>query len=145
MIMIENKSPEQICMSDHIRELFDLWNYDSLFFFVLFVCYLLRYYVYIFYVTRTILGLTFLHPDTTIETDFLFLFLFIRIWDTYYVRVGCCKGAMLTPGFFPFFSIMRWVKSKYRPFVPSFVSSYRSRCLGKSVSPSPVLCATDSL
>ena len=62
----------------------------------------------------------------------------------YYVRVGCCNGAMLTPGFFPFFSI-NWVENSYRPFVPSFVSSYRSRCLGKSVSPSPVLCATDSL
>ena len=56
-------------------------------FFLFVVICLLRYYVYIFYVTRTILGLTFLHPDT-IETDFLFLF--IRIWDTYYARVGCC-------------------------------------------------------
>jgi hypothetical protein len=28
----------------------------------------------------------------------------------YYVRIGCCNGAMLTPGFFPFFSITRCVK-----------------------------------
>ena len=78
----EQKSKADIYVRSY-REHFGLWNYDSPFFLVcLFIC-LSRYYVYIFYVTRTILGLTFLHPDTTIETDFLFLFLFIRIWDTY--------------------------------------------------------------
>jgi len=82
MIMIENKKSKADIYVRSYREHFGLWNYDSLFFFVLFVCCLLRYYVYIFYVTRTILGLTFLHPDTTIETDFLFLFLFIRISET---------------------------------------------------------------
>ena len=146
---LRTKSPKQIFMSDHVGNTLVCETMTHYFFlFCLFVC-LLRYYVYIFYVTRTILGLTFLHPDT-IETDFLFLFLFIRIWDTYYARVGCCKGAMLTPGFFPFFSI-RLSREQYRafeisiaPFVPSFVSSYRSRCLGSLVSPSPVLCATDS-
>ena len=71
MIMIENKKSKADIYVRSYREHFGLCNYDSLFFFVclfvLFVCYLLRYYVYIFYVTRTILGLTFLHPDTTIE------------------------------------------------------------------------------
>ena len=142
--MIESKSPKQILMSDHIgNDLVCVITTHYFFLFCLYVICCAIMFIF-FYVTRTILGLTFLHPDTTIETDFLFLFLFIRIWDTYYVRVGCCKGAMLTPGFFPFFSIVRWVKSKYRLFVPSFVSSYRSRCLGSRVSPSLVLCATDS-
>ena len=59
----------QIFMSDH-RELFGfVKDYDSPFFFVCIVICLLRYYVYIFYVTRTILGLTFLHPDTNIYAD----------------------------------------------------------------------------
>ena len=67
MIMIENKKSKADIYVRSYRKHFGLWNYDSLFFFVLFVCYLLRYYVYIFYVTRTILGLTFLHPDTIVK------------------------------------------------------------------------------
>ena len=58
-------------MSD-LRELFDLVCKElrlTIFFFVCIVICLLRYYVYIFYVTRTILGLTFLHPDTNIYAD----------------------------------------------------------------------------
>ncbi len=58
---------------------------------------------------------------------------------------------MLTPGFFPFFSIVL-SREQYRafeisisPLVPSFVSSYCTRCKRKSVSPSPVLYTTDSL
>jgi len=33
----------------------------------------------------------------------------------YYVRVGCCIGAMLTPGFFPFFSITCLCKKQVSP------------------------------
>ena len=36
------------------------------------------------------LGLTFLHPDTIVK-DFLFE-IHTHIRDTYYARVGCCKG-----------------------------------------------------
>jgi len=97
----------QIFMSDH-RELFGfVKNYDSPFFFVLFVICLLRYYVYIFYVTRTILGLTFLHPDTNENRFPIPIPIHTHMRHLHYVRVGCCIGAMLTPGFFPFFSINR--------------------------------------
>ena len=69
LIMIENKSPKQRFMSDHIGNILVCEIMTHCFFFVLFVICLLRYYVYIFYVTRTILGLTFLHPDTNIYAD----------------------------------------------------------------------------
>ena len=96
----QQESLMQIFMSDH-RELFGLVkNYDSPFFFVCIVICLLRYYVYIFYVTRTILGLTFLHPDTN-ENRFP-IPIHTHMRHLYYVRIGCCNGAMLTPGFFHF-------------------------------------------
>ena len=74
LIIIENKSPKQIFMSDHIGNTLvceTTTHYFFCFVYLLFVA----HYVYIFYVTRTILGLTFLHPDTIIKTDFLFLFI----------------------------------------------------------------------
>ena len=135
----------QIFMSDH-RELF--WfvkNYDSPFLFVCIVICLLRYYVYIFYVNQNYFGLDLPTPGYQRIRFPIPILILTHMRHLYYVRVGCCIGAMLTPGFFPFFSILLCkeqtpvcVKSKYRLFVPSFVSSYRSRCIGKSVSPSPV-------
>ena len=121
-------------------------NYDSPFFFVLFVICLLRYYVCIFfYVTRTILGLTFLHPDTNIKTDFLFLFRFhTHMRHLHYVRVGCCIGAMLTPGFFPFFSINR-LQRTVSPVRAELRFELPFEVFRESVSPSFVFCATDSL
>ena len=69
------------------------------------------------------MGLTFLHPDTN-ESDFLCPIQILKhMRHLHYVHVGCCYWRILTPGFFPFFSITRCVKSKYRLFVPSFVSS----------------------
>ena len=47
----------QIFMSDHIGNILVCENYDSPFFFVLFVICLLRYYVYIFYVNWNYFGL----------------------------------------------------------------------------------------
>ena len=77
-------------MSDHIGNI--LVCVTTTHYFFLFVCLfcLLRYYVYIFYVTRTILGLTFLHPDTIVKKLPIPIHMHIR--DTYYARVGCCKG-----------------------------------------------------
>ena len=101
LIMIENKKSKADIYVRSYREQFGLCNYDSLFFLV--CCLLQCYHVCIFYVIRTILGLTFLHPDTIVKRFLIPIHTHIR--DTYYARVGCCKGAMLTPGFFPFFSI----------------------------------------
>ena len=53
---------------------------------------------------------------------------------------------MLTPKcLFIYFQHRQLSKEQYRPFVPSFVSSYCPRCKGSLVSPSPVFYATDSL
>ena len=53
------------------------------------------------------MGLTFLHPDTN-ESDFLCPIQILKhMRHLHYVHVGCCIGAILTPGFFPFFSINR--------------------------------------
>ena len=133
----------QIFMSDH-RELFGLVKRITThhFLFVCIVICLLRYYVYIFYVNQNYFGLDLPTPGYQRKQ---LIPIPIHMRHLYYVRVGCCIGAMLTPGFFHFFSILL-CKEQYRPFVPSFVSSYRSRWLGKSVSPSLVFfCATDSL
>ena len=58
------------------------------------------------------MGLTFLHPDTN-ESDFLCPIQILKhMRHLHYVHVGCCIGAILTPGFFPFFSIACCVKSR---------------------------------
>jgi hypothetical protein len=100
------------------REHFGLWNYDSLFF--LFVYFSAIMFIFFMWV-ELFLGLTFLHPDTIVK-DFLFE-IHMHIRDTYYACVGCCKGAMLTPGFFPFFSIVL-SREQYR--VPSRLVSRHS-------------------
>ncbi len=101
LIMIESKKSKADIYVRSYRERFGLCYYDSLFF-CLFVTLVLSC-LYFFYVGRTIMGLTFLHPDTIVKRFPIPIYTHIR--DTYYARVGCCKGAMLTPGFFPFFSI----------------------------------------
>jgi hypothetical protein len=75
-------------MSDHIGNDLVLCNYDSLFF-CLFVYFSAIMFIF-FYVSRTILGLTFLHPDTIVKR--LPIPIHTHIRDTYYARVGCCKG-----------------------------------------------------
>ena len=70
----------------------------------------------------------------------------------YYVRIGCCNGAMLTPGFFHFFSIVLskehracCVKSRIAVRAELRFEFYRSRCLGSQSALVCFLCATDSL
>ena len=46
-------------------------------------------------------------------------------------------GAILTPGFFPFFSIIR-LQRQYRPFVPSFVFEFTVRGAQESSQPQSV-------
>ena len=82
------------------------------------------------------MGLTFLHPDTN-ESDFLCPIQILKhMRHLHYVHVGCCIGAILTPGFFPFFSINNRSQRQYRPFVPSFVSSLPFEVPRNQVSPS---------
>jgi hypothetical protein len=87
LIMIENKKSKAEIYVRSYREHFGLCNYDSLFF--LFVYFSAIMFIFFMWV-ELFLGLTFLHPDTIVK-DFLFE-IHTHIRDTYYARVGCCKG-----------------------------------------------------
>ena len=141
----QQKNLMQIFMSYH-RELFGLVkNYDSPFFLfvLLFVCCAI---MFIFFLCK--LELFWAWPSyTRIPTNQIsYSYSYSYAYET---PILCsCRLLYWSHADSRIFSIFQhpvWVKSKYRLFVPSFVSSYRSRCLGKSVSPSPVFCATDSL
>ena len=84
--------------------------------------------------------MTFLHPDTNENRFPIPIPIHKHMRHLHYVRVGCCNGAMLTPGFFHFFSINTVVQSIACSCRASY-RVYRSRCTGKSVSPSPVFVA----
>ena len=58
------------------------------------------------------LGLTFLHPDTIVKR--LPIPIHTHIRDTYYVRVGCCKGECWLLNIFYSFQ-HRLSKEQYRP------------------------------
>ena len=123
------------------REQFGLCNYDSLFFCCLFtlvlsclyfLCKWNYFWAWPSY-TRILLK----------KTSYSYSYAYQR-----HLLCSCrlLLRRMLTPEcLFIYFQHRVWVKNKYRPFVPSFVSSYCPRCKGSRVSPSPVLCATDSL
>ena len=64
-------------MSDHIGNILVCETMTHCFF--LFVCYV-GYHVNIFYVSGTILGLTFLHPDTIVKLP---IEIHMQIRDTY--------------------------------------------------------------
>jgi hypothetical protein len=87
LIMIENKSPKQRFMSDHIGNILVCVITTHCFF--LFVYFSAIMFIFFMWV-ELFLGLTFLHPDTIVK-DFLFE-IHTHIRDTYYARVGCCKG-----------------------------------------------------
>ena len=85
LIIIENKSPKQRFMSDHIGNILVCETTNHCFF--LFVYFSAIMFIF-FYVSGTILGLTFLHPDTIVKTSYL-RFLCISETPTKLV-VGCC-------------------------------------------------------
>jgi hypothetical protein len=58
------------------------------------------------------LGLTFLHPDTIVKR--LPIPIHTHIRDTYYARVGCCKGECWLLNIFYSFQ-HRLSKEQYRP------------------------------
>ncbi len=69
LIMIENKSPKQRFMSDHIGNILVCVITTHCFFF--FVCFSAIMFIFFMWV-ELFLGLTFLHPDTIVK-NFLFL------------------------------------------------------------------------
>jgi hypothetical protein len=106
LIMIENKKSKAEIYVRSYREHFGLCNYDSLFF--LFVYFSAIMFIFFMWV-ELFLGLTFLHPDTIVK-DFLFE-IHTHIRDTYYARVGCCKGECWLLNVCSFFSASCWVEN----------------------------------
>ena len=136
--MIESKKSKADIYVRSYREQFGLCNYDSLFF-CLFV-----YFSAIMFIFFMSVELFWAWPSYT-RIPRLPIPIHTHIRDTYYARVGCCKGECWLLNMFIIHFSIDWVKNSIAPFVPSFVSSYCPRCKRSLVSPSPVLYATDSL
>jgi hypothetical protein len=101
LIMIESKSPKQILMSDHLGNIL-VCVITTHYFFWLFTLVLSCLY---FLCEWNYFGLDLPTPGYYCKRLPILIHMHIR--DTYKACVGCCKGAMLTPGFFLFFSITR--------------------------------------
>ena len=143
---LRTKSPKQRFMSDHIGNILVCVITTHCFF--LFVYFSAIMFIFFMWV-ELLLGLTFLHPDTIVK-DFLFE-IHTHIRDTYYARVGCCKGECWLLNIFIIHFSIDWVENSIAPSrlvsCHSCRASYRVTVRGaKEVSqPSPVLYATDSL
>ena len=120
-------------------------------FFVCIVICLLRYYVYIFFLCK--LELFWAWPSYTriptfkTTTDFLFPILILtHMRHLHYVRVVCCNWSHADSRIFFHFTasslckdrLLCWVKTSIACSCRASYRVYRSRCTGKSVSPSPV-------
>ena len=106
---LRTKSPKQRFMSDHIGNILVCVITTHCFF--LFVYFSAIMFIFFMWV-ELFLGLTFLHPDTIVK-DFLFE-IHTHIRDTYYARVGCCKGGCWLLNIFYSFQHPDRVRDQYR-------------------------------
>ena len=133
LIMIESKKSKADIDVRSYKEHFGLCNYDSLFF-LLFVVYFSAI-MFIFFMwlelfwawpSYTRIPLKRLPIPIPIHTHMRHLLCSCRL----------LLRRMLTPKcLFIYFQHRQLSKEQYRPFVPSFVSSYWPRCKGKSSQP----------
>ena len=116
LITMENKTAYCRYLCQIIGNILVCENYDSPFFFC-FVCYLFVALLCLYFLCK--LELFWAWPSYTRIPTFMQIPIPIPIHThmrhLYYVRVGCCIGAMLTPGFFPFFSIACLSKKQVSP------------------------------
>ena len=109
LIMIESKKSKADIYVRSYREHFGLCNYDSLLFFFCFSAIMFIFFMWV----ELFLGLTFLHPDTIVK--WLPIPIHTHIRDTYYARVGCCKGECWLLNIFIIHFSIDWVENSIVP------------------------------